>query len=131
MAIAQNIKPVTWNFAVTQNEDASYTLTATAKMKGNWAIYSQHTAEGGPVPLKFEYDKGVNLLEATKEVSTPIKKMSELFEVQVIKFKKEAVFTQNFTLNEGNSSIKGSLKFMCCDDKRCLAPAEVAFDVAI
>lgn len=127
----QKLDPVSWDFKVTQIEDGSYDLVATAKMKGNWAIYSQHTSEGGPVPLKFTYEDGVELIGETKENSKAIKKMSDLFEVEVIKYKKEAVFTQNFSPKEGQSSIKGTLKFMCCDNLRCLPPTDVSFDVAL
>jgi len=130
-AISQNTEPVSWGFEVTQNEDASYTFTATAKMKGDWAIYSQHTGEGGPIPLKFTYENGVKLVGETNEDTEAIKKMSDLFEIEVIKFKKEAVFTQVFNPEEGQSSIKGTLTFMCCDSKRCLPPTDVPFDVAL
>lgn len=130
LAISQNSKPVTWDFKVTKNEDASYTMTATAKIKEDWAIYSQHTGEGGPRPLKFTYDD-IELIGDTNEDSEAIKKMSELFEVEVIKFKNEAVFTQVFKPKKGQSSIKGSLNFMCCDGLRCLPPTDVPFDVAL
>lgn len=131
LAISQKVNPVSWNFEVSQNKDESYTFTATAKMKGEWAIYSQHTEEGGPIPLKFNYEDGVKLKGETKEESKAIKKMSDLFEIEVIKFKKEAIFTQVFIPEEGQSAIKGSLLFMCCDSKRCLAPTNVEFDVAL
>ena len=130
-AFSQNTEPVSWGFEVTQNEDASYTFKATAKMKGDWAIYSQHTEEGGPIPLKFTYEDGVSLVGETVEETEAIKKMSELFEIEVIKFKKEAVFTQIFKPEKGQSSIKGTLTFMCCDSKRCLPPTDVPFDVAL
>jgi hypothetical protein len=131
MAFSQNLEPVSWGFEVNQIEDGSYNLVATAKMKGNWAIYSQYTSEGGPVPLKFTYEDSVKLKGETKENSKAIKKMSDLFEVEVIKYKKEALFTQNFSPNKGQSSIKGTLKFMCCDNLRCLPPTEVAFDITL
>ncbi len=131
LAMAQNTSPVTWDFEVAQNEDKSYTFTATAKMKGEWAIYSQHTGEGGPIPLTFKYEDGIDLVGETKEESEAIKKMSKLFEVDVIKFKKEAVFTQTFKPKKGQESIKGTLNFMCCDSQRCLPPTDVDFDVAL
>ena len=131
ISIGQDLKPVSWDFKVNQNEDKSYVLVATAKMKGDWAIYSQHTGEGGPVALTFTYDDGVALTGETKETSDAIKTMSDLFEVEVIKFKKEAIFKQNFILKSGQTSIKGTLNFMCCDNLRCLPPTDVVFDVAI
>ena len=131
MTIGQDLKPVTWEFRVNEVEDGSYNLVATAKIKGDWAIYSQHTQKGGPIPLSFTYEKGVKLNGETKELSSATKKMSDLFEVEVVKFTKEAVFEQNFRPEAGVSSIKGSLRFMCCDELRCLPPADVAFDVAL
>ena len=101
VSYGQDLKPVSWSFDVNPTEDGSYNLVATAKIKGDWAIYSQHTAEGGPVPLSFSYEKGVALNGDTKEQSLAIKKMSDLFEVEVIKFKKQAVFVQNFTPKDG------------------------------
>lgn len=130
-SFGQNLQPVSWNFNTNKLEDGSYEFIATAKIKGDWAIYSQHTGKGGPVALKFSYADGIDLIGETKENSDPIKKMSALFEVEVIKFKKEAVFIQKFRPKEGVLAIKGSLKYMCCDDLRCLPPTEVAFDVTI
>ena len=129
--MAQILEPVKWDFKVTQNKDASFTLTATSKMEKNWQIYSQHTSKGGPVALEFTYEDGVQLIGDTKEESKAIKKMSKMFEIEVIKFENEAVFTQIFTPKKGQSSIKGYLTFMCCDNKRCLPPTDVDFDVAL
>ena len=130
-ASAQLLEPVDWSFEVNKNEDNTYTFTATAKIDKNWVVYSQHTGEGGPRPLKFTYDDNVNTIGETEEMSTAIKKMSTLFDVEVIQFEKEAVFTQNFTPQKGQSSFKGYLTFMCCDSKRCLPPTDVEFDVAL
>ena len=131
MSVGQILKPVKWNFEVTQNEDATYTFTAKAKLDKNWVLYSQHTGEGGPIPLAFNYDEGVQLIGETKEESDAIKKMSKLFEIEVIKFENEAIFTQKFTPENGHSAIKGYLTFMCCDGKRCLAPTDIEFDVSL
>ncbi|MDF1694416.1 MAG: protein-disulfide reductase DsbD family protein [Saprospiraceae bacterium] len=126
----QILKPVKWEFEVLSVDNGLYELKATAKMDDKWAIYSQHTGEGGPIPLEFSYEEGVVLEGDTKEVSEAIRKMSKLFEIEVIKFEKEAIFTQKFKPKNGQSSIKGTLTFMCCDDLRCLPPTDVAFDVA-
>jgi len=128
---AQILEPVKWEFKVTQNKDTSYTLTATSKMEKNWAIYSQHTGKGGPIALEFVYENEVQLLGETKEESEAIKKMSKMFDMEVIKFENEAIFTQIFKPTKGQTSIKGYVTFMCCDNKRCLPPTDVEFDVAL
>lgn len=131
MSSAQVLKPVSWDFEVSANDDATYTLTATAKMDDGWAVYSQHTPEDGPIPLSFTYESGEERIGETEEKSEAIKMHSELFDLKVIKFKKEAVFTQKFKPAAGQKSIKGYLTFMCCDDLRCLPPTDVAFDVTL
>ena len=130
LSISAQNEPVKWSFNLVKNTDQTYTLKATAKMDDEWAIYSQHTGEGGPIPLSFEY-KDVSLVEKTKELSTPIKKRSDLFEIEVIKFKKEAIFEQRFTPKKGAKMLSGKLTYMCCDNKRCLPPTEVLFDLAL
>lgn len=124
------LNPVSWKFDVVQ-DGKEYIFTATAELKEGWALYSQHTDPDGPVPLSFTYEEGTSLIEDTKEMTKPIVKMSELFELEVIKFKKKAIFQQRFSLANGADSIKGKLRFMSCDELRCLPPTEVSFDVAI
>lgn len=122
--------PVTWSFEV-EEVDGEYVFKAVADIDANWAVYSQHTSEGGPVPLSFTYEDPSILIGDTKEKSEAITKMSELFEIEVVKFKKKAVFEQRFTKKEGAKNFVGELRFMCCDELRCLPPTVVPFDVTI
>lgn len=122
--------PVKWSFDIIP-EGKQYVFKAIAKLDDNWAIYSQHTEDGGPVALKFFYDEKIKLEGETIEESEAIKKMSNLFEVEVIKYKKEAIFTQRFSNINELKTFSGSLKFMCCDEQRCLAPTVIEFDIAI
>lgn len=127
---AQVLSPVEWSFEVAQDGD-TYTLTATADMEDKWVIYSQHTGEGGPIPMTFTYESDVDLIGKTVEESEAITEMSEMFMTEVIKFKKKGVFTQKFKAKSGVKNIKGYLTFMCCDSKRCLPPTDVSFDIAL
>lgn len=124
------LNPVHWTFTVEEGDD-HYTLKASAKLDKGWAIYSQHTAEGGPVPLGFTYDASLTAIGTTAELSVPIKKMSDLFEVEVIKFKNEARFEQKFVKREGLKNIAGEVFYMSCDETRCLPPTVVPFDVSL
>lgn len=122
--------PATWSFQIEESGD-EYIFKATANLDDGWAIYSQHTGEGGPIPLTFTYDDKSIIKGITEERSEPIKKMSELFEVEVVKFKKQAVFEQRFTRKKGMKIFSGELRFMCCDDLRCLPPTVVQFDIQL
>ncbi len=128
-AQSKSLKPVKWSFDVTINDDGVHTLTSTADIKDGWVIYSQHTGEGGPVPMSFSYSENSTTIGKTKEISKSIKQKSKLFETEVVKFKNKAVFTQAFNPNKGEKSISGSVRFMACDNLRCLPPTQVPFDI--
>jgi len=121
--------PVKWKFEVVESE-GEYIFKAVASLDDKWALYSQHTSEGGPVPLSFTYEDSSILIGDTEEKSEAIKKMSELFELEVIKFKDEAIFEQRFERKEGMKHFSGELRYMCCDESRCLPPTVVTFEVA-
>ncbi|MFT4533049.1 MAG: hypothetical protein ACJA1A_000807 [Saprospiraceae bacterium] len=124
------LDPVKWSFQIVET-DEDYIFKATANLEDGWAIYSQNTGEGGPVPLSFTYKDKSILKGETEEKSEPIKIVSELFEVEVIKFKKQAIFEQRFTKKKGIKIFSGELRFMCCDDLMCLPPTVVQFDISL
>ena len=124
------LTPASWSFEVVESgEDLIF--RATVDLDNGWAVYSQHTEEGGPVPLTFAFKDKSALNGETLEKSKPITKYSELFDLEVTKFKKQAVFEQQFTRGKDMKSFSGELRFMCCDDLRCLPPTVVQFDVAL
>lgn len=132
-SLAQSLDPVTWSFEVhTTDTEGQYELIATAQMADNWALYSQHTDPMGPVPTSFDIDTdGIALVDDVREVSEPIKKYSDLFEVETIKFKGTAVFKQTFTSASPKPTITGIVNYMTCDDMRCLPPKDKSFTAAL
>ena len=68
-------------FEYQKNDDASGTVVLTATMEKDWVIYSQHTAEGGPLPTLFDWHENADYsyLGSVEELSTPIKAFSEMF----------------------------------------------------
>ena len=122
--------PVDWSFEVEDHGD-HYLMISTASIDESWSLYSQHTDIGGPVALSFEYDADDQLIGDTEEKSELIENFSKLFDLNVRKFKKEAIFHQKVGKNTDLKSIRGQLIYMCCDELRCLPPTVVEFDVAI
>ena len=52
----------------------------------------------------------------------------KVFEMNLIKFSKTAVFTQRVSVADFSKPITGYLTFMTCDDSRCLPPTDVDFN---
>ena len=127
---AQILTPVKWETTSTRIQGDIHDLTFTAIMDKNWAIYSQHTEEGGPVPTSFNFEDGDHFTKEgpTNEKGELKEGMDDLFGVIVKKFPKgPVVFTQRVKVDDYSKPITGYLEYMTCDNTRCLPPTEVEF----
>lgn len=127
LATAQD-ELVTWEFTLNEAGDA---IDIKAVMQDAWVIYSQHTEPDGPIPLEFEFIEisGAELAGPVEELSSVTEEFCDMFEVNVSKFKKEALFRQALKSEGGPVTIKGTVTFMTCDDTRCLPPETVPFEI--
>lgn len=124
---AQKESPVKWSFELKKINDTEYEIQASANIKKGWTLYSQFTEDNGPVPTSFVIsDQEVKFVEKSKTTT----EFDPLFEVNVIKFKDEAIFS--YPVKKGNlPAIKGYVTFMTCDGEKCLPPTDVEFDLKI
>jgi thiol:disulfide interchange protein len=131
---AQLEQPVSWHFRASPATPASETtLTFTALIQGQWHIYSQHMAAGGPVPTQFAFAPSARyqLLGPVREATNPVKAFEESFQLTVAYFPKRAVFQQKVKLGARPTTVKGVLTYMTCNDLQCLPPEEIAFSIAV
>ncbi len=129
---AQRETPVDWSFKAVKVDAAQYDLVFTAEIKSGWYIYSQHLEEGGPIPTAFYLDvaDGFTPEGVTKEESEHKEEgHDDLFDMEVIKFKKKAVFTQRVKLSGKVQNISGYLEFMTCNGEQCMPPTSVDFNI--
>ena len=45
----------------------------------------------------------------------------------IVKYKKQATFTQRIKAAEGLKEVAGYIEFMTCDEEKCLPPTEIEF----
>jgi thiol:disulfide interchange protein DsbD len=128
LGLSAQKSPVSWNFSLEPKGNDKATFVAQASIAKGWNIYAVYMSDEGPIPTSFAFDKIDNgsLDGKVIEASTPIKGYDELFEMEVVKFKNEAVFQQSFITKPG-FQLSGAVTFMCCDSERCLPPATVSF----
>jgi hypothetical protein len=89
---AQLEQPVSWRFSDSPATPAGETtLTFTAIIQGQWHIYSQHMAAGGPVPTQFAFAPSARyqLLGPVTEATNPVKAFEESFQLTVAFFPSE------------------------------------------
>lgn len=124
---AQQIKPVTWSFEIIE-DDGTQAIKATATMDDKWVVYSPYTDEGGPIPTSISLED-VELVGAIREEGTLHKEYSELFEINVAKFKNEVSFIQAFKSTSKTQKINGYVRFMTCNGFSCLPPKNIEFSL--
>ncbi|MEM1323794.1 MAG: cytochrome c biogenesis protein CcdA [Bacteroidota bacterium] len=126
------LDPVSWAFEVKKINDQEYDLIYKAKIDEGWYIYSQFLeGDDGPIRTQFYWnteDTNVEYVGDTKEEGPKrVKEYDKNFEMELIKFKKAAIFTQRVKVKDASKPFKGDLEFMTCEATRCLPPAFVPF----
>jgi thiol:disulfide interchange protein len=124
------LEPVKWSTSYEAINDQEYNLIFTATIDPGWAIYSQYLEdEDGPIPTSFQYDEEghFELIGKNEETGNRKEAFDPIFEMNVIKFTKKAIFTQKVKATDLSKPITGYLTYMTCDDERCLPPTDFDF----
>jgi thiol:disulfide interchange protein len=126
---AQILDPVKWTQNLRQVDDTHFELILKARLDKDWSIYSQFIEGDGPIPTSFQFTPGdhYELVGKTREEGDRHEGYDPIFEMEVIKFTREATFTQKIKVKKFGVPIVGFLEFMTCDKERCLPPKEVDF----
>lgn len=128
LAQAQDNNPVSFEFEI-KTEGTERLLVAKATVADGWNIYSYKNPENGPIPTTIDLENATAVGDII-EHGDIITKYDDMFMLEVSKYKKKVEFAQAFTDVRG-SSLKGYVTYMCCDDKRCLPPVDVTFDLSV
>ena len=119
---SQVIDPVHWEYQVQKTSDTEYELLFHVKLDDKWHIYSQHTPDGGPLPLFFEFEKSDNykLIGDVKEPA-PEREFDDIFEVDVLSFKDKVDFKQKIkVLTSEPFVITGYSDYQVCIEGKCI-----------
>lgn len=130
-AIAQPLSPVHWNIQAKKIVDNVYALTFEADIDRGWYIYSQHLEEGGPIPTTFNFEENPNiqLLGPVQEVGDLKEGFDKIFEMNIRKYSKKVSFIGLAKVNKPEAILKGSARFMACEEMRCLPPKTETFEL--
>ncbi|WP_207515143.1 protein-disulfide reductase DsbD domain-containing protein [Longitalea luteola] len=128
----QILKPVRWSYGAKKTSATEAVVFIKATIDEGWHLYSQHVAEGGPVKTTFTFpaSKEYTLNGSTQEPK-PIVRMESAFNMQVAFFEKSVIFQQKIKLKKQQTTVKGSVEYMTCNDEKCLPPDTQAFSIPI
>ncbi|WP_158825441.1 protein-disulfide reductase DsbD N-terminal domain-containing protein [Mucilaginibacter lacusdianchii] len=132
-AFAQIETPVKWAYAAKKISATEAVVFVKATIDEGWHVYSQHVKEDGPsaTVITFAPSSTYTLIGKPAEPK-PITKFEKSFGMNVGYFEKSVVFQQKVKLKSpGQTTVKGKVEFMTCNDHKCLPPDDVEFAVAV
>ncbi|MBU0486829.1 MAG: thioredoxin family protein [Bacteroidetes bacterium] len=132
-AVSQIVEPVKWTFSIKKTSDDQAELLFSATIENGWHLYSQYIPEGGPISTFFSIDDSKDYKKIGKVIEPkPEEEDDPIFKMVLKYFSHKAVFKQKIQLlSDKETTIKGFVEFMCCDDKRCIPPEEVNFEIKV
>ena len=124
--------PTTWQFSQKETAVNEYELTFKATIIKGWHLYSMNIEDGGPVKTSFSFETttGAELISEITAQSKEIRKMDEIFGMEIGYYETEAIFSQKVKIL-ADAKISGYVEFMSCDDESCTPPQEESFEFNI
>jgi thiol:disulfide interchange protein DsbD len=134
-AMAQVANPVSWTFTSKKVSDNVYDVQMVATIQNGWHLYSQMQPKDAiAIPTSFSFNKNplVLLDGKVKETGKLEKFIDNDLGVSANQYSKIVVFSQRVKLaGKAKSNVGGNVTFQTCDDKKCLPPKTVNFNIAL
>ncbi|MEC4114279.1 protein-disulfide reductase DsbD family protein [Myroides pelagicus] len=113
------MNPAVWTTKIEKESDTEYTITWNGTVEEGWHLYSQYTADGGALPLTFEYNNlegNYELVGSTTESKT-VKKYNDIFEVDETFFEGPITLVQKVKVtNRDVSNIQVEMEYQVCEE---------------
>jgi hypothetical protein len=135
VASAQIASPVSWTFTSKKISNNVYEVLLTASIQNGWHLYSQSQPKDAiAIPTSFEFSNNplVQLDGKVKEAGKVEKFTDKDLGVSANQYSKLVVFSQKVKLKgKAKSNVSGNVTYQTCDDKKCLPPKTVTFNIAL
>jgi len=129
-ANAQILNPVKLSYTAKKTAANQYELHIKAMIDPKWHLYSTVNPDGGAQPTVFTFT-GVETSGKTKEIGKMKTVFEKSFGVNQKFFETTVEFVQVVKVKAGLKKVTGSIEYMVCNDKQCLPPKEVAFEISL
>ncbi|MHC5201196.1 protein-disulfide reductase DsbD family protein [Myroides sp. LJL119] len=111
--------PAKWETSIKKQSDTEYVITWKGSVKQGWHLYSQHTPDGGPLPLEFIYNNqsGNYTLDGPASESETTTSYNDIFGVDETYFVGPITLVQKITLdNLDTPNIQVELAYQVCEE---------------
>lgn len=125
---------INWKFEAKKTAPQTYKIKATASIEEGWYVYSQYLeSDEGPIATYWSFDEeeSSQRLGEPSEEGKKVTGWDELFDMTITKYKQKMVLEQVIKVPKGQRYAKGSITFMSCNDRQCMPPRSVNFEVKL
>jgi hypothetical protein len=129
-SFAQILNPAKFNYRTVKKGNNQFEIHIKASVEPRWHIYSMYNPEGGaqPTALTFSNAKVVGKAKELGKMKTIFEKE---FKVKQKFFEQKVDFVQKVKVHPGTKKVSGTIEYMVCNDKQCLPPKTVAFNITL
>ena len=127
--------PISWTFTAKKLGTNTYEIHMTASIENHWHLYSQVQPEDAiaiPTTFTIKSNPLFKLNGKIKEIGKMEKFKDESLGLSANQYSKKVDFVQIVNLKgKVKTNFSGSVEYQTCDDKKCLPPKTVNFNVAL
>jgi len=127
--------PVSCTFNTKKISDKTFEVHLTADIQSGWHLYSQDQPSDAiaiPTSVTINNNPLLKLDGKVKEVGKMEKFTDKNLGVSAHQYSNKVDFVQVVKLkSNAKTNVSGSVEFQTCDDKKCLPPKTVNFNLAI
>lgn len=129
------LNPVIWSFSAQKVADKTYEIHMKATIQNGWHLYSQKQP-GDAIAIPTAFTIRPNPLfkpeGKIKEVGKMELMKDAVLGVSANQYSNTVDFVQKIKLkSNAKTNFTGNVEYQTCDDKKCLPPKTVNFNVAI
>ena len=129
-SFAQILNPVKFNYSAVKKGNNLYELRIKTLLEPKWHIYSIKNPPGGAEPTTIKVKEG-NSVGTTKEKGKLKSIYDEAFQLTQNYYENTVDFVQLVKISSGSKKITGTIVYMVCNDKQCLPPKDVEFNIKL
>ena len=126
---SQILNPVKFSYSAIKKGKNQYEVRIKTILDPKWHIYSVFNPEGGAEPTVVKLTG--SHMGKTKEVGKLTTIYDKEFGVNQKYYESAVDFVQLVKTTPGAKKLTGSIEYMVCNDRQCLPPKELAFEIKL
>ena len=134
-AAKAQLNPVLWSFSATKTGEKTYEIHMKATIQQGWHLYSQsqpNDAIAMPTTFTINPNPLFSKEGKIKELGKMEKFRDETLGVTNHQYSNTVDFVQKVKLKSNvKTNFTGNVEFQTCDDKKCLPPKKINYNIAI